>query len=459
MEEKHSNIKLNHLDLAKRKFELDDIFDSVINRIPDLCMPSAFRLAGEDDFFNKTKDIKLVHFRKQRDFSGCISPNSAEQSTSVSCRNIARPTIIQSPQDGEDKRRKSGYICKSKHDFESPTRRVKFSFRQEDFDNQEAEEEDKERHENLRHNNKKVELHNDPVQRWNFRSTNIRDNKSLDECRSRLEMRNKLKKRYSSIKIKMNNYNSEEEYRIGYDRLFRKKPEANYPFANPIAECMLTEDNIDNLREIIVSALNIEWKMLTPVRPNSDYEEKYFDKLIALHRDRYKSRLESGYFEINQKIPFKHTRHPFVMQIGSRRRDRSSLSSADRKEKRENDSSKQSSNFKMTIPTLTLTSDEKSSEPIINSDEEFSDDMQEFDYESFSRFSLNNMRKLIKIRSPQDSNEEQTVVVGRTIGLDSNDLEFANRQDMNFMQSEDESLEDQVESIISHLMNNNLTDI
>lgn len=447
-EEKHSNIKINHLDLAKRKFELDEIFDSIVNRIPDLCMPSAFRLAGEDDFFNKTKDIRLVHFRKQRDFDVCISPNSEKYAkSSNSTIDIARPTI------NECKIKYKRDPIKSEHKLESSSRKVKFSvIKQGDSDEGEK----------LRQQNKRL-ITNNEKRRWNSSQTAIKS------VKSKLETRDMLKKRYSNIRIKTNNHDSEESYRIGFDKLFQRKPDSNYPFANPIAECMLTEDNIDNLREIIVSAINIEWKMLTPVRPNSDYEENYFDKLITLHRNRYKSRLECGYFKTNQKLPFKHTRHTFVMQYGSRKRARSSLSSssADRKEQRQNENLNDLSggSIKLTIPTLTLTSDEKSSEPILDySDEEFSDDLQEFDYESFSRFSPNNIRKMIKNRSSlslsspeyQDTNEE--VEVGRS-SLDVIDLEFANKQEMNFTQSEDDSLEDQVDKIISHLMNNNLTGI
>lgn len=447
MDEKYIDIKINHLDLTKKRFELDDIFDSVIYRIPDLCMPSAFRLAGEDDFFDKTKGIRLVHFRKQRDFSGCSSPNSEKLSTSV-FRKIAQP--INHIHNVHDRKKEKRHV-KIKHELESPTRRVKFLFGQVESNNEKEEE----AYENSSHHNKEVILSYGQMKPWNLQSANIRGIIGSSECRSKLEMRNKLKKRYSNIKIKMNNYDLEEDNRTGYDKLFREKPEADYPFANPIAECMLTEDNIDNLREIIVSAVNIEWKMLTPIRPNSDYEEKYFDKLIDLHRNRYKSRLESGYFKTDQNLPFKHTRHSFIRQHGSKRKSRSLLSSADRKEKK-NECLKQSSDIKMTIPTLTLTSDEKSSEPIINSDEEFSDDMREFDYGIFSRFSPNNMRKSIKSRSSRDSDEE---VVGRKVCLDNNELEFANKREKNFIQSNDDSFEDQLESIISHLMNKNLTGI
>lgn len=456
-EEKHSNIKINHLDLAKRKFELDEIFDLVINRIPDLCMPSAFRLAGEDDFFNKTKDIKLVHFRKQRDFDVCTSPNSEQQPKSSNSEiDIPRPTF----NEHKIRSRKDLDQIESKHKLELSSRKVKFSFIKQEGPNE---------GEKSRQQNKRV-IRNNEKSRWNSQAAN-------ESVRSKLETRDKLIKRYSNINFKTNNRDLEESYRIGYDKLFQRKPDIDYPFANPIAECMLTEDNIDNLREIIVSAVNIEWKMLTPVRPNSDYEENYFDKLINLHRNRYKSRLECGYFKTNQKLPFKHTRHTFVMQYGSRKSARSSSSSADRREQRQNvdlnDLTTSGGGIKLTIPTLTLTSDEKSSEPIVDySDEEFNDGLQEFDYESFSRFSPNNMRKMIKGRSssstssispsssPQkyrDTNEE--VVVGRSSLLDGNDLEFANKQEMNFAQSNDDSLEDQVESIISHLMNNNLTGI
>ena len=68
-----------------------------------------------------------------------------------------------------------------------------------------------------------------------------------------------------------------------------------YPYANPMSECMLADENLDNLRNIIVSSLDIEWRMLTPKRPSGHYELGYFDLLISLHRNRFKyRRLECG---------------------------------------------------------------------------------------------------------------------------------------------------------------------
>lgn len=431
MDERHFNTKLNHVDLAKRKFELDEIFESTINRIPDLCMPATFRWAGEEDYFNKTKSIQLVPFRKQRDFTSCISPSGDEQATSsLDAKSIVCSTA---------KLKEAKHSTNGKSDSPS-SRKVKFSFRQDESD-------DDERGLYTHTERKTKEAVSGQSRKWHPTAHHYEQGREED-AKTRFEIRSKLKKRYSNIKIKKNNH-EEDNRAVGYDKLFRKKPGPDYPFANPIADCMLTDENIDNLRDIIVSSVNIEWKMLTPVRPNSEYEEKYFDKLIYLHRCRYKSRLESGYFKNDQKVPFKHTRHTFVMQYGSRRRPKGSK---DKKEGHDEDLNK-AVEIKLNIPTLTLTSDEKSSEPIMNSDDESSDDLDEFDYETFSRYSRSNIRKLMKSRA-QELGDASEVDLMTNQGLDLNSS-AAGRDEPSLME-EDEELEDQVESIISHLMSTNL---
>lgn len=350
MENKLHSTKLHHLDLAKRRAELEDIFESVIKRMPDLCMPPSYRYAGEDDYYNCTKLIKLIPFRKQSNFVKCISPEVERTATG---------------------------------------------------------------------------------------------NALLDSCSKRISA-----KQWSKGHLDKHHNKEDVAFRAGYDKLFKKIPSENYPFANPIADCMLTDSNIDNLREIIVSSLDIEWKMLTPFRLDSEYEENYFDKLFQLHRNRYRARLESGYFSTYQKAPFKHTRHAFLAQYGSHKRGRSpTRPGANRRGENRGVSQSKEDTAKLTIPTLTLTSDEKSSKTISNvgsdneADDELDDyDYQEYNYENFSRYSLDNNTKYNSKNGKQSlaSNDDEV------------ELDFGIRQqDMN---CEDE-LEDQVENIISHLIN------
>lgn len=273
MDREHEfGLKSQPLDLAKRGAELESIFSSIVNHIPDLTLPASFRFAGEDDFFNKTKDLKIVPARKRR------------------------------------------FI----------------------------------------------------------------DNKLLDKDEQRKSDRAKAAK--SS----------------GYDKLFSNKPSPNYPFANPMPECMLTEHNIDNLRDIIVSSSDIEWKMLTPLRPTSDYEEKYFDKLLTLHRLRYKSRLEAGYFREHQVAPFKCTRHSYLLHFIKPKSHPSALSLSTRLKSRfkvRGDRSRSIGRLKINVPKVTLTSEDRANEQIFASDDEDQsiEDSREFSYENFSRFSRHNI--------------------------------------------------------------------
>jgi len=74
-----------------------------------------------------------------------------------------------------------------------------------------------------------------------------------------------------------------------------------YPYTNPMPKCMLTDDNLDNLQNIIVTSLDIEWQMLTPKRPEDDYELEFFDKLVALHRQRFRQFLSDNNLDIARK--------------------------------------------------------------------------------------------------------------------------------------------------------------
>lgn len=332
MEPSGYSTKLNHLDLAKKKFGLEKIFDSVINKIPDLCMPASHRLAGEKDYFNETAKLKLVPFRKQEVFDRCISPAHG-----------------------------------------TPTE------------------------------------HHDQVE------------------------------------------------------------DSSWPFANPIPSCMLIEDNIDNLRTIIVSSLEIEWKMLTPVRPETEYEENYFDKLVFLHRSRYKFRLESGYLKANKNgSVFRHTRHGISLQHDIRHDHHyhhPSVSLGVKLKSKFRARAERSRSIvqplapaRLTIPTLTLTYDERApSEPIVhkldNDDKDAEgssnnsdyDDFIEFSYENFSRFSRRNSRQnpAMKERIQMKSSNDE--------------LQFHGQYQIGLGQG-DKLLEDQVEDIMSQLMSTSMTD-
>lgn len=461
MDEKHG-IKLNQLDLAKKRLELEEIFDSVIGRIPDLCMPPSVRLAGEDDYFNRTRSIRLEPFRKQRIFETSISPDL------VSFKSEAKlPTDhIESSSRATNSPEST---CIKYHDIATnkPAKVVVFA----------------------------PSTKGKMESRGGKASTTIM-NKSQIESKKKFEDLTKLHKKYSKLKIKKSSPDElkEVDKQVAYNKLFRNKAsrDTNYPFANPMPECMLTDANIDNLREIIVSSVNIEWKMLTPVRPGSEYEEKYFDKLIQLHRNHYRSQLESGVLETDQKVPFRHTRHRYLVQcvkLHKKYHNRRAPFAYGAKYKRrfstirfhhDSDGDKKSigkpnHNLKLTIPTLTLTSDvDKLSQPIEdlsddhNSDDSSIEDSQEFggafNYEDFSRFSRRN-RESLAANNKSAGDGKQLTNSGRGANLPEFTIDAdgglqrqtgdEEEEEMHLLRI-DEKLEYQVEGIVNNLINFNI---
>lgn len=367
--DERSSSKLHPLDLSKRGSDLEVLFNTYINQIPDLLMPPVVRLQGEEDFFDKTKSIKLRPFRKQRIFDTCISPELVKRDGDESIETRAN-----SSKHIEDRNK---IYCKRRFHTSGKNSAPKQHSRQ-------KEPSDFERVKTQRKKNliSSVEIN---------RKYNL-NNYSDDE-------RDNLDRDYFA--------------KIGYDRLFRQKFDHDYPFSNPMPESMMTDQNIDNLRDIIVSSCDIEWKMLTPVRPENDYEERFFNHLIELHRLRYKSRLEAGYFGIQRhRIPFRHSRHPYVLHhFRPRRVHATSISMGVKlrsKFKPRDERARSIGHFKLKIPKVTLTTDERSaSEKLVSSEDETNcEDVEEFNYSYFSRFSRRNQQRqqqqqLIETTSPK----------------------------------------------------------
>lgn len=337
--------KFNYINLARHRYELDAMFDSIIDKLPDLCMPARARLAGENDFFDETRRLKLIPFRKQEVFDRCISPvnNHSQGVINTHC---------------------------------------------------------------------------------------LLAGKNSGGCQG---------------------HNSKQR-----------------PFANPMPECMLIEENKDNLREIIVSSLDIEWKMLTPIRAGSEYENNYFDKLIQLHRNRYKTRLEAGHFKGNKKsgpAVFRHTRHGISLQHSmlcgqhhnqsNRRLNPTVGVKLKRKFKARSERSKSIVPYgsKLTIPTLTLTNNDEqqsTSEPIMPSkldgdddddeEEEQFHDTSNYGYENFSRYSRRNSTTQMPIKNQLDVTPNED---SHHHGVTNNGVGLMRGDNL---------LDDQVEDILNHLM-------
>lgn len=390
--------------------------DSVIRIM--LLTPPGYRWAGEDDHFNKTKYLRLKSSKQKSGQNGSSSPAHHEYEerrlSRLSCRTPSPTTADRIKADPSSSRSSS---------------RAKSSC--------------------------------SPHQ-------SIEAAGSVRSRQSELEKRNRINKKYSNIRIRQPTDDFDERNRPGYDRLFSRPPSKDYPYANPVPKCLLTEENIDNLRDIIVdSAREIEWKLLTPIRPESDYEEKFFDKLIELHRCRYKTRLELGYFDQNHlRAPFKYTRHrPFMIQYrmpAERQQLGSGSSSRQQKQpplaalmKRRHSIRGLSlaihaggGRQRLTIPALTLTTSDNSdgSEPLrgeicpddsgANQDQvppaspSSQADLSAYSYERFSRFSKKNQ--------PWDQLSSST----SGIKLDDGRAEANNNA----------QVDEQLDEIVSHLM-------
>lgn len=320
--------RLHHLDLSRRRGNLEGIFDSVINKLPDLSMRPITRLADEDDYFNVTPFVKLEPFRRQRVFEKCISPELEARSsptittaspslrsltptfTSISGSRQSTPTHSRSVNNRSSSPRLKNYeeqqsLLIGGAPVDSLRKNLKVSFGLSTGDQQRQSF-------NSSLSNKRL-VDSESI---NKLKKPLKTTKLQMENKQKLEQRNTLLERYSHLKVDTPTSSlmlEEKLFNSSYDRLMRRSGgnrkssnnfgrkegcdvrglvQNGYPYANPMPECMLTDDNIDNLHDIIVSSHQIEWKMLTPLRPSTDYEEKFFDKLINLHRLRYRSRVD-----------------------------------------------------------------------------------------------------------------------------------------------------------------------
>ena len=77
-------------------------------------------------------------------------------------------------------------------------------------------------------------------------------------------------------------------------------------FLNPIPEPM---DRLD-LNDF--SGTDIDWKMLTLLRPKSSSDEQFFSKMVELYQLRHKTRTEDGFAV--REAAFRVSRHPRVMR-------------------------------------------------------------------------------------------------------------------------------------------------
>lgn len=421
-------LKAHNLDLSRKRPELESIFDLVIKRIPDLCMPASYRWAGEDDFFNETCNLKLVPIHKQETVLRCLTPElGLDRDRILPTLSIIKEVskrAVQPQQDG----------------LQPQKARVNFESSKRDHD------------------------------RVSSSTYNLKERSakrvSRPQVSEKYQALQKVHRHYSKIRPKKRNSELEEDrYRMGFDRLFVRKPAEHYPFANPIPACMLAEENYDNLREIIVSSAQIEWKMLTPIRPNSDYEERYFDKLVQLHRKRYGCRYNQGIYSSEyRRSPFKHVRHSFLLQQHPDRDDNASRSpmalGVKLKHKfgvrHERLKSTDRLNVKLIIPTLTLTSDESGSELIEGFDISQGEELVDSSYESFSRYSKRN-----SLGSIGTGKDDPVSSSSYPIALLTGERQsITNQQQHQIFSSsvngQSDKLDEQVESIINHLMNSSI---
>lgn len=300
MDDKKTIRFVRHLDLCDSKHSnLEDEFATLINKMRELCAPAAVQLAGESDWFNITHSLEpgsensRASRKKQQvgeEFGRYqISPiPTTVRGTASRCSSSARYTPSSTSK--ECTRRAAS-------EPRSPKRQLKVSFSK------------------PARNRSHVKL--DQLSRPASRAVDSRAS-SCTSIKSN-ESRKQLNRRYSSMRL-CKSPDPLDKLQAGFDRLFDEPQDASYPFANPMPACMLTENNIDNLREIIVSALHVEWKMLTPVRPTNQYEEGYFDKLIWLHRQSYKARVSHGESSIDKtsKLRGESKRNPYLFQYASK---------------------------------------------------------------------------------------------------------------------------------------------
>lgn len=326
--------KSHQVDLSRAGNELEDRFLSALNQISDLTLPASQRWAGEDDFFGLTSSIKLElreGEQKKDDKTYFRHPDSRNiHGSSHSCRTT--PISWSKQPDLEPKAKSHEQLDRSSREKKNDEKNISSS-----------------------------------------RLTRSRMQKLELERRKALKRR--LFQRYTNIKLKKGSNWVDEvsKLQLGYDRLFCDKPGKDYPYANPMVDCMLTDYAIDNLRDVIVSSQDIEWRMLTPVRPDSEYEEKFFDKLIALHRQRYKSWLDIGFFEQLQLAPFKRTRHKFLIQYTKHRAHTSSLSMGAKlmtQFRVRGERARSIGHLRIQVPRVTLTTDDQPNEQLIASDDE-----------------------------------------------------------------------------------------
>lgn len=426
---------MNYLDLSTKKLELDKTFASVINKIPDLCHPAIYRLENENDYFNQTKDFKMEPFRKQEVFERCVTPtqddrrHEAVSSPTGDHLNLLRPRSCASnlpPQRGAS--REPG-ACKPKSRL-SPVEVASSTGDTRD---------------GTKSRSGQFAGHSRPTNK--------------QESFEKYQLKINLNHRYSRLRLSKRTKSFELESRYGLDRTciedLRAKEES-CPFANPIPECMLTSESIDDLRQMIVSSSNIEWRMLTPVRPASDYEEMYFDKLVRLYRNRCEyrrelaacSRRDPSPSGAASKLPFKHIRHGVFVQNQHRQ---SVLSSCRHSHSQQNClclGAKLRGRFvshrrastksavrpalvsNMSIPVLLLTADGKSAGELLaargddeddksaeavgdkphgpSGNRQSVEDPSEFSYEHFSRFSR---RSLMVARGELTKSRSETQLV------------------------------------------------
>lgn len=264
---------MNQIDLSKDGHRLDEIFASVINKLPDLRLPPSFKLAEEEDFFNKTSSIRLLPFRKQKYFDEKVKQKK-DQLNHIETYKFKRirESLLAKAQ------------CSNRNEAGNQSFKIPRNKRQ------------------------PKQVAKTPL--LDFYPIEVEKQKSKFE---RLKM---ARCRYSRCRIKK----KEPAEEVGFNKLFVESPQKGYPFAEPIPESMRTNNDIDNLKDIVVMK-SIDWKMLTPVRPSNEKEEKYFDRLVLLHRKRHDEQKKLKQHPLITDPPFRHIRYKYLMQCNSRNKE------------------------------------------------------------------------------------------------------------------------------------------